>query len=119
MVEPTGKNFFDNINPANGKAYSLIPDSDERDVEEAVQSALTAFPAWSETPAVKRSAILIKIAELIDNNLDKLSLAESIDNGKPVWLAKSVDIPRASKNFHFYATGILHNSQQLIHTIPL
>ncbi len=112
LVEPTGKNFFDNINPANGKAYSLIPDSDERDVEEAVQSALTAFPAWSETPAVKRSAILIKIAELIDNNLDKLSLAESIDNGKPVWLAKSVDIPRASKNFHFYATGILHNSTE-------
>jgi len=109
MVEPEGQTFFDNINPATGAAYSLIPNSDERDVELAVQAALTAFPAWSETAAAKRSALLVKISELIDKNLDKFALAESIDNGKPVWLAKSVDIPRASKNFHFYATGILHN----------
>lgn len=109
LVEPEGKTFFDNINPATGSAYSLIPDSDEQDVEQAVQAALAAFPAWSETPAAKRSAILVKISELIDKNLDKLALAESVDNGKPVWLAKSVDIPRASKNFYFYATGILHN----------
>ncbi len=109
LVEPKGKTFFDNINPATGEVYSLIPDSDERDVELAVQAALAAFPAWSEMPAAKRSAILVKISELINSNLDKLALAESIDNGKPVWLAKAVDIPRASQNFHFYATGILHN----------
>ena len=109
LVEPVGRLFFDNINPAKGEVYSLIPDSDERDVEAAVQSAQAAFAGWSEMPAAKRSSILIKISELIDKNLDALALAESIDNGKPLWLAKTVDIPRASKNFHFYATGILHN----------
>lgn len=110
LVGPIGQTFFDNINPATGEVYSEIPDSDERDVEAAVQSAQNAFPAWSEMPAAKRSAILVKISELIDKNLDSLALAESIDNGKPVWLARTVDIPRASKNFHFYGTGIIHNN---------
>lgn len=109
LVEPVGHLFFENVNPATGEPYSQIPDSDERDVELAVQAATAAFPAWSNTPASKRSAILVKISELIDKNLDKLALAESIDNGKPVKLAKTVDIPRASQNFYFYATGILHN----------
>lgn len=109
LTPPVSGAFFDNINPATGEVYSLIPDSDERDVENAVQAALAAFPSWSEMAASKRSAILVKISELISSNLDKLALAESVDNGKPVWLAKAVDIPRASQNFHFYATGILHN----------
>lgn len=109
LIEPAGRLYFDNINPAKGTVYSRIPDSDERDVELAVQAAKAAFAGWSETPAAKRSEILVKISELITANLDKLALAESVDNGKPLWLAKSVDIPRASKNFHFYATGILHN----------
>jgi aminomuconate-semialdehyde/2-hydroxymuconate-6-semialdehyde dehydrogenase len=108
LKPPVSGTYFDNINPATGEVYSLIPDSGERDVELAVRAASAAFAGWSETPAAKRSAILVKISELITANLDKLSHAESVDNGKPVWLAKSVDIPRAAKNFHFYATGILH-----------
>jgi aminomuconate-semialdehyde/2-hydroxymuconate-6-semialdehyde dehydrogenase len=112
LTEPAAGNFFDNVNPATGAAYSLIPDSDERDVETAVAAAKGAFKSWSETPAAKRSAVLLKIASLIERDLEKLALAESIDNGKPLWLAKTVDIPRASKNFSFYATGILHNSTE-------
>ncbi|MFN5324628.1 MAG: aldehyde dehydrogenase [Bacteroidota bacterium] len=109
LVAPVSGTYIDNINPATGKTYSHIPDSDERDVELAVQAAKAAFAGWSNTSADKRSSILVKISQLIDRDLDKLALAESIDNGKPLWLAKAVDIPRASKNFHFYATGILHN----------
>ncbi|MFN5223940.1 MAG: aldehyde dehydrogenase [Bacteroidota bacterium] len=109
LMAPVSGSYIDNINPATGKTYSHIPDSDERDVELAVQAAKAAFAGWSNTSAEKRSAILVKISQLIDRDLDKLALAESIDNGKPLWLAKAVDIPRASKNFHFYATGILHN----------
>ena len=109
LTEPVGRLYFDNINPAKGTAYSHIPDSDERDVELAVQAAKAAFAGWSTTPAATRSAILVKISELITQNLDELALAETTDNGKPLWLAKAVDIPRASQNFHFYATGILHN----------
>ncbi|MFI5220611.1 MAG: aldehyde dehydrogenase family protein, partial [Bacteroidia bacterium] len=108
LVEPVSKNYFDNINPATGEVYSLIPDSDERDVEIAVVAAAVAFPEWSNMPVAKRSNILLKISELIEKNLNKLASVESIDNGKPVWLAKAVDIPRARDNFHFYATGAIH-----------
>lgn len=108
LVEPVSKNYLENFCPSTGKVYSHIPDSDAHDVEFAYQSARNAFKEWSITPKEKRSAYLLKISELIEKNLDKLALAESIDNGKPLKLAKTVDIPRAAANFHFYGTGILH-----------
>ncbi len=108
LVEPNAKQYLDNYNPATGKVYSYIPDSDATDVELAFAAADAAFAGWSVTPKDVRSQYLLKIASLIEQNLDKLALAESIDNGKPVSLAKSVDIPRAAANFHFYGTGILH-----------
>src|SRR5205814_990180 len=109
---PIGKTHIDNINPATGEVYSLIPDSDERDVETAVAAAAAAFPQWSNMPVAKRSNILLKISELIDKNLDRLALAETIDQGKPLWLSKAVDIPRARDNFYFYATGAIHVSTE-------
>ena len=112
LVEPISKTYLDNYNPATGEIYSLIPDSNEQDVELAYQAAKNAFKEWSITPKEKRSAYLLKIASLIEKNLDKLALAESIDNGKPLKLAKTVDIPRAAANFHFYGTGILHYASQ-------
>ena len=108
LVEPVSKKYLDNVDPSRGKVYSYIPDSDEQDVELAIAAANAAFPAWSITPKDVRSKYLLKIAALIEKNLDKLALAESIDNGKPLKLAKTVDIPRAAANFHFYGTGILH-----------
>ncbi|MFL5751830.1 MAG: aldehyde dehydrogenase [Bacteroidia bacterium] len=108
LIEPISKNYIDNYDPSRGKVYSLIPDSDEQDVELAVKAAQAAFPAWSVTPKDKRSAILLKIASLIEENLERLAKAESLDNGKPLSLARTVDIPRAAANFHFYGTGILH-----------
>lgn len=112
LVAPTGGEYIDNYNPATGKVYSLIPDSDERDVEQAVQAAKEAFPLWSAQSNEQRSNILLKIADLITANLDRLAEAESMDNGKPVWLAKKVDIPRAASNFHFFATGIVHYASE-------
>jgi aminomuconate-semialdehyde/2-hydroxymuconate-6-semialdehyde dehydrogenase len=108
LAEPASGTYIDNYDPSRGKVYSLIPDSDEQDVEKAYRAAKNAFPSWSVTPKEKRSAYLLKIASLIEKNLDKLALAESTDNGKPLKLAKTVDIPRAAANFHFYGTGILH-----------
>jgi aminomuconate-semialdehyde/2-hydroxymuconate-6-semialdehyde dehydrogenase len=108
LTEPVSKKYLDNIDPSRGKVYSYIPDSDEEDVEKAIAAANAAFPAWSVTPKDVRSKYLLKIAALIEKNSDKLALAESIDNGKPLKLAKTVDIPRAAANFHFYGTGILH-----------
>src|SRR4051812_49149873 len=108
LVEPVSKKYLDNYCPSTGKVYSHIPDSDEADVELAYKAAKRAFPSWSVTSKDKRSAYLLKIAALIEKNLDRLALAESTDNGKPLKLAKTVDIPRAAANFHFYGTGILH-----------
>ncbi len=96
------------MNPSTGEVYGQIPDSNHKDVEAAVKAAQKAFPAWSITPVEERFKILNRIAELIDENLDVLALAETNDNGKPLWLSKKVDIPRASANFRFFATGIMH-----------
>ncbi|MCP4440517.1 MAG: aldehyde dehydrogenase [Aureispira sp.] len=108
LMKPSDDQYLNDYNPATGKVYGRIPDSDEHDVRAAVLAAEAAFPAWSQMPIEERSAILMRVSTLIEANLDRLAEAESIDNGKPVWLAKAVDIPRAAKNFHFYATAIQH-----------
>ncbi len=112
LLEAQSGAFLENINPAEGKPYSLVPDSSTADVQLAVDAAKAAFPDWSAKPVEKRSAILLKIADLIDRDLDKLALAESTDQGKPVKLAKAVDIPRASANMRFFATGAIHFSSE-------
>ncbi len=110
LVEPVSGKYLENYDPSIGKVYSLIPDSDERDVTQAVHAATNCFDQWSSLPAEKRAIVLQRIADLIDRDLHKLALAESIDNGKPVNLAKALDIPRASANMRFFATGALHLS---------
>ncbi|WP_268123239.1 aldehyde dehydrogenase [Roseivirga pacifica] len=107
---------LENIEPAKGKVYGTIPDSDATDVQSAVEAAEAAFPAWSKTLREERSRLMLKVAELIDQNLDRLAAAESKDNGKPLKLAKRVDIPRASANFRFFATAILHESSDFHQT---
>ena len=108
LVGPLSGKFLENINPATGELLSHVPDSSEADVDVAVKSAKEAFKQWSVTPVGERYSILNRIASLIDENLDELALAETTDNGKPLWLSKRVDIPRASANFRFFATGIMH-----------
>ena len=108
FIGPLSGNFIDNINPATGAVSGQIPDSNAKDIDVAVKAAKKAFAGWSTLAVEKRFIILNKIAELIDEHLDKLALAETNDNGKPLWLSKQVDIPRASSNFRFFATGIMH-----------
>ncbi len=110
MVDPINGSYIPNINPSTGEVYSEIPDSTEQDVELAYQAAHHAFEKWSKTPKEVRSKILLEIARNIEENLEELAQAETIDNGKPIGLSRKVDIPRASANFSFYATGILHYS---------
>ena len=106
LKEPVSEKYFDNFDPAIGEAYGIVPDSDERDVELAVSAAEAAFPVWANTPQEERSRIMFKIAELIQRDLAEFARAECIDNGKPLTLAKTVDIPRAIKNFEFFASAI-------------
>ncbi len=108
LVEPASASYLDNFEPATGEVYSQIPDSDDRDVNLAADAASTAFPAWSATPPEERFAVLMRLAGMIERDLEELAQAESRDNGKPVSLARSVDIPRAAANFRFYATAAMH-----------
>lgn len=112
MVAPVGGRYLDNIEPATGKSYSQVPDSDSRDVELAVAAAEEAFPDWSRVAVAERSRLLLRIADLIDRDLEKFARAESIDTGKPLSLARSLDIPRASSNFRFFATAVLHTQNE-------
>ena len=116
LIGPNSNSYIDNYNPATGQVYSLIPDSNEEDVKIAIESAKNAFPSWSKLKNSERSQWLEKIANEIHNQLDELALAESIDNGKPLKLAKAVDIPRARDNFKFYATAIQHYASESHHT---
>ncbi len=117
LVKPESDNYLDNYNPAIGEVYSLIPDSDERDVGTAFEAAKNAFPLWSKMSAEERHDILMRVSSLIERDLDSLAEAESVDNGKPKSLAKTVDIPRAVANFKFYATGAMHTASEAHETI--
>jgi aminomuconate-semialdehyde/2-hydroxymuconate-6-semialdehyde dehydrogenase len=112
FVNPISNNWLDNYNPANGEVYSQIPNSTQEDVEKAYKAAANAFPKWSNSTLEERSKILSKIANLILEKLDFLATAESKDNGKPISLAKQVDIPRAASNFQFFANAITQFSSE-------
>lgn len=112
IVGPEGGQHLDVIEPATGETIARIPASDERDVNCAADAAQAAFPAWSHTPAAERSRLLLRIADLIERDLDRLAALESQDTGKPVSLARSMDIPRAVANFRFFATAILHTQSE-------
>jgi aminomuconate-semialdehyde/2-hydroxymuconate-6-semialdehyde dehydrogenase len=103
---PISNDWVDNYCPAIGEVYGQIPNSSKADVEHAYQAAKDAFPNWSQTTLEVRSRILIKISELLEVNLLRLAEAESKDNGKPVNLAKAIDIPRAASNFRFFGNAI-------------
>jgi aminomuconate-semialdehyde/2-hydroxymuconate-6-semialdehyde dehydrogenase len=103
LIEASDHAYLDVYNPALGEVYTQAPDSSISDVELAVAAAKEAFPIWSKISNEDRSSILMKIADGIDKRFDELALAESIDNGKPLSLAKSMDIPRSSANMRFFA----------------
>jgi aminomuconate-semialdehyde/2-hydroxymuconate-6-semialdehyde dehydrogenase len=108
FVAPKAGKYFDNIEPAKGIAYSLIPDSQVEDVEEAVSAAQAAFPGWSGLSIEDRGDWMMKLSNGIAARMTEFVEAESRDNGKPIKLAEHVDIPRAISNFKFFATGIQH-----------
>lgn len=115
LVKPTSGKYLDNIDPSRGVVYSQIPDSDAEDVQKAVEAAEAAFPIWSNMTKQERSDIMIKVANLIEERIEEFAQAESLDNGKPVSLARAVDIPRGVSNLKFFATAILHWASESHH----
>lgn len=108
FAAPRSGRYLDNVDPASGVAYSLVPDSDGSDVDDAVRAAEAALPAWTHTPAAERSRILLRLADLIDAQRDELAHDECVDTGKPISLARTLDIPRSAINFRFFGSAILH-----------
>ena len=104
--ESSNNEWLEVIDPSTGVVYGKLPNSTDKDVEEAYKAANNAFASWSKTSVEQRSEILYKIADLIVSKLDTLAVAESMDNGKPLSLAKKVDVPRAALNFRFFSQAI-------------
>lgn len=115
-TEPLDGTYLDDIDPATGAVHALVPASEAGDVALAVEAAKRAFPAWSATPAAERSRILVQLADALEDRLEDFVRAESIDAGKPVALARRLDIPRAVANLRFFATAILHTGSDLFPT---
>ncbi|MGC6284087.1 MAG: aldehyde dehydrogenase [Polaribacter sp.] len=119
FVDPISNEWIENIEPAFGEVYGQIPNSNSEDVQSAVDTAENAFLNWSNSSLETRSGILLKISELLINRLEEFAAAESKDNGKPISLSRSIDIPRAASNFRFFANAITqfasesHESQGL------
>jgi aminomuconate-semialdehyde/2-hydroxymuconate-6-semialdehyde dehydrogenase len=106
LCAPRSGRFLDVFEPATGQHYADCPDSDQSDIDAAVTAAQRAFPAWAATPAAQRALLLGRIADQLEARLDEFAEAESRDSGKPVALARSVDIPRAVANLRFFAAAV-------------
>ncbi len=105
LVAPATGRYLDDYEPATGKVYAQVPESGAEDLDAAVAAAQAAYPSWSATPAEDRSRVMLKIAELIERDFESLARTETIDNGKPITVSRSVDIPRAAANLRFFAAA--------------
>ncbi len=112
LVEPNAGQYLENIEPSKGRVFSMIPDSDSSGVQKAVEAAEAAEEAWGNMHYEKRAAYIEAIAKGIEARMEEFVAAESLDNGKPLSLARRVDIPRAVSNFRFFATAIQQQSTE-------
>jgi aminomuconate-semialdehyde/2-hydroxymuconate-6-semialdehyde dehydrogenase len=117
LCAPTGGGYLDVHEPATGAVYARCPDSNARDVDAAVAAAQRAAPAWAALPVDVRARHLQRLADAIEDRLDELAAEESRDSGKPVTLARRVDIPRAVANLRFFAAAITQWSSEA-HAMP-
>ncbi|CAD5233281.1 unnamed protein product [Bursaphelenchus xylophilus] len=106
FLPPAENEYLESENPATGKAWLKVPDSTKDDVENAVNTAYKAFDSWSLTSPDHRAALLNKVADIVEQHLEEYAQIESRDQGKPVSLARTIDIPRVVKNFRSFAAVI-------------
>ncbi len=116
LQPPANQRYLDVFEPATGAVFAACPDSDARDVAGAVAAAQRAAPGWASTPLEQRARLLQRLADLLEARLDAFAALESRDSGKPVKLARSLDIPRAVANLRYFAAAILNWSSESHHT---
>jgi aldehyde dehydrogenase len=110
FVAPVKGQYFDVLTPINGMPYTQAARSTAEDVELALDAAHQAAPAWGRVPAAQRAAVLLKIADRIDANLELLAYAETVDNGKPIRETLNADVPLSSDHFRYFA-GCLRSQE--------
>lgn len=103
--------------PANGEKLSVIADGTAEDVDRAVKAAWKAFESWSKTTAQERSAMLLKIADIIEENAEFLAQIETQDNGKPIRETRAVDIKFSVDHFRYFA-GIILAEEGSVNMLP-
>ncbi|UPK66783.1 aldehyde dehydrogenase family protein [Chitinophaga filiformis] len=112
-VPPSGGEYFDNISPIDGKVFTQAARGNATDIDKAIDAAHEAFKTWSRTAASYRSNLLLKIAQIVEDNLDYLAVVETIDNGKPIRETKAADLPLVVDHFRYFA-GVIRSEEGTI-----
>lgn len=112
-IKPSSGDYFDNTSPIDGKVFSKAARGNKEDIEKALDAAHTAFSSWSKTSAAERSRILLKIADVMEANLELLALVESIDNGKAIRETRAADLPLCIDHFRYFA-GVIRADESSI-----
>ena len=123
FVPPVGGEYFDNVSPVDGKPFTKAARSKKEDIELALDAAHAAFPSWGKTSATTRSNILLKIADVIEANLELLAVVETIDNGKAIRETRAADLPLCIDHFRYFA-GVIRSEEGTIsehdeHTVSI
>ncbi|MDY3115010.1 MAG: aldehyde dehydrogenase family protein [Sutterella sp.] len=105
-VDAEGGKTFETFNPATGEKLADCADASPADIDRAVAAARAAFPAWSKTSPEQRANLLLKIADLVEANLDRLAKIETMDNGKPIRETTLVDLPLTVDHFRYFAGAL-------------
>ena len=103
FTAPLSGQYFDNVSPITGQVFTQAARSDAADIDLALDAAHAAAEAWGKRPAAERATILLKIADKMEQNLDLLAYAETVDNGKPIRETTFADVPLAIDHFRYFA----------------
>ena len=103
FVKPKSGKYFDNVSPINNEVICSVPRSYAKDVDAALDAAHAAFPTWGVTSITERSNMLLKIADVIEKNLELLATAECLDNGKPIRECMAADLPLVIDHWRYFA----------------
>lgn len=112
-VKPNGGEYFDNISPVDGKVFTKAARGNAKDIEKAIDAAQQAFVSWGKSAAGYRSNLLLKIAQMIEDNLELLARIETIDNGKAIRETRAADLPLVIDHFRYFA-GVLRSEEGTI-----
>ncbi len=106
FVPPVDGEYFDNISPVDGKPFTKAARSNEKDIEKALDAAHKAAPEWGKTSAAERASVLLKMADIIEENLEYLARVETIENGKPIRETMNADLPLVVDHYRYFAAAI-------------